>query len=131
MTGLSLGPRKRRQHGRIDRRRHHDHQRTGACGRCRRCVVVVNLFNCLPDSPVGSTAGSLGKVVWSIDRQPGVMLSPCVFLVAFTDGSKRDSVKSISERGSQEEDARRSRSLDGEAILDPIRQMADKVSKRR
>ncbi|XP_052867523.1 uncharacterized protein LOC128273569 [Anopheles cruzii] len=36
---------------------------------------------------------------------------------------KRDSVKSASERGSQEEDARRSRSLDGEAILEPIRQM--------
>uniref|UniRef100_A0A182NRR9 Uncharacterized protein n=1 Tax=Anopheles dirus TaxID=7168 RepID=A0A182NRR9_9DIPT len=35
---------------------------------------------------------------------------------------KRDSVKST-ERGSQEEDARRSRSLDGEAILEPIRQM--------
>ncbi|KFB43345.1 AGAP001739-PA-like protein [Anopheles sinensis] len=38
-----------------------------------------------------------------------------------TDG-KRDSVKST-DRGSQEEDARRSRSLDGEAILEPIRQM--------
>ncbi|XP_058059171.1 uncharacterized protein LOC131210008 [Anopheles bellator] len=37
--------------------------------------------------------------------------------------AKRDSVKSASERGSQEEDARRSRSLDGEAILEPIRQM--------
>ncbi|XP_050067887.1 uncharacterized protein LOC126556597 [Anopheles maculipalpis] len=35
---------------------------------------------------------------------------------------KRDSVKST-ERSSQEEDARRSRSLDGEAILEPIRQM--------
>uniref|UniRef100_A0A182USE5 Uncharacterized protein n=1 Tax=Anopheles merus TaxID=30066 RepID=A0A182USE5_ANOME len=37
-------------------------------------------------------------------------------------GGKRDSVKST-ERSSQEEDARRSRSLDGEAILEPIRQM--------
>ncbi|XP_052894065.1 uncharacterized protein LOC128301553 [Anopheles moucheti] len=35
---------------------------------------------------------------------------------------KRDSVKST-ERSSQEEDARRSRSLDGDAILEPIRQM--------
>uniref|UniRef100_A0A182JVC6 Uncharacterized protein n=1 Tax=Anopheles christyi TaxID=43041 RepID=A0A182JVC6_9DIPT len=47
------------------------------------------------------------------------MLSLCP---PFTDSSKRDSVKST-ERSSQEEDARRSRSLDGEAILEPIRQM--------
>ena len=43
----------------------------------------------------------------------------------FISDGKRDSVKST-ERSSQEEDARRSRSLDGEAILEPIRQM-DKV----
>uniref|UniRef100_A0A182IVA9 Uncharacterized protein n=1 Tax=Anopheles atroparvus TaxID=41427 RepID=A0A182IVA9_ANOAO len=42
---------------------------------------------------------------------------------------KRDSVKST-DRGSQEEDARRSRSLDGEAILEPIRQM-DKQNKNK
>uniref|UniRef100_A0A182PSG8 Uncharacterized protein n=1 Tax=Anopheles epiroticus TaxID=199890 RepID=A0A182PSG8_9DIPT len=49
------------------------------------------------------------------------MLSLMAFPFSFTDG-KRDSVKST-ERSSQEEDARRSRSLDGEAILEPIRQM--------
>ncbi|XP_035896152.1 uncharacterized protein LOC118505032 isoform X2 [Anopheles stephensi] len=41
---------------------------------------------------------------------------------------KRDSVKST-ERSSQEEDARRSRSLDGEAILEPIRQMEKNKNK--
>ncbi|XP_035773757.1 uncharacterized protein LOC118456784 isoform X2 [Anopheles albimanus] len=80
-----------------------------------------------PGTPGENSLASSAENLTDMNEEPGVGGGTSGSSTARDrHGSKRDSVKSISERGSQEEDARRSRSLDGEAILDPIRQMADK-----
>ncbi|XP_050089662.1 uncharacterized protein LOC126573522 isoform X2 [Anopheles aquasalis] len=80
-----------------------------------------------PGTPGENSLASSAENLTDLNEEPGVGGGTSGSSTARDrHGSKRDSVKSISERGSQEEDARRSRSLDGEAILDPIRQMADK-----
>ncbi|XP_049530622.1 uncharacterized protein LOC125948512 isoform X2 [Anopheles darlingi] len=79
-----------------------------------------------PGTPGENSLASSAENLTDMNEEPGVGGTSGSSTARDRHGSKRDSVKSISERGSQEEDARRSRSLDGEAILDPIRQMADK-----